>query len=337
MRITWLLTALLALPLLLPAQPRPPVASVPAARRAYLAGDVAELRSRLPGLQKTLPNSPATRFYTAYCAHAASADDQAALKAYSNIIRETPDFAEAYHARSELFSTKGLDERAIADATKALDLSGAAAPGMYYTSRANYYFHAGNLPAAQADFKAAIAKNPAAAANYRGLINTSLKAGTPAEAEAVLHDALAGAQASSAAIRLTYADLLLRTSRLAEADAALTQALATPGYAPNALDYDLATVVAYKRKEYSRALTYSDQALALDRHDANRFVNRASIFLDQQRWEDVYACAQQALALNPDSSMANMMMAVGVMRTNRGNDLANQYQAKAKQLDAAGK
>ena len=337
MRITWLFAALLALPLLLSAQPKPPVASVPAARRAYLAGDVAALRSRLPGLQKTLPRSPATRFYTAYCAYKTDADDQVALRAYSDIIRDSPDFAEAYHARAELFANKGLDDRAIADASKALELTGASAPGLYYTSRANHYYRAGNLPAALADYKAAIGKEPADAANYRGLINTALKAGAPAEAETVLRDALAGAQANSAPIRMAYADLLLRTNRPAEADAAVTLALAVTGFAANALDYDLAMVVAYKRKDFARALTYSDHALALDRHDANRYVNRASIFIDQQRWEDVYTCAQQALALNPDSSMANMMMAVGVMRTNRGTDLANQYQAKAKQLDAAGK
>ena len=64
---------------------------------------------------------------------------------------------------------------------------------------------------------------------------------------------------------------------------------------------------------------------------------RVSIAMDQQQWEAVHTWARAALAVDSEDPMANMMMAVGIMRTNRGEAAALEYEAKARRLDAAGK
>ena len=58
--------------------------------------------------------------------------------------------------------------------------------------------------------------------------------------------------------------------------------------------------------------------------------------MEQKAWEDVYTYAKKAIAVNPKNAMANMMMAIGISRTNRGEALAAEYEAKAKALETAG-
>ena len=152
-------------------------------------------------------------------------------------------------------------------------------------------------------------------------------------AEATFKNALAGSQKTNGAVRAAYAEFLLNKKEFAASAIQYSAAFATPGFVPNAKDCNAAGTAAYKIKNYPGAIKYFDQGMALDPKDIDMVCNRASVCIDQLDWEGVYKYAQQALAINSNNPLANMLMAVGVKRTNRGDALAAEYEAKANKLE----
>ena len=294
------------------------------------------VKAKLPALQKAYPRHPYTLFFEAWIADQ-EGDEQAALRGYSDAIRLMPDLSDPYYYRANRFAQKGMYDRAIADMDKIIEVEKNNLQADYFSKRADYKFWNGNAADAFEDFKQAINLQPANDSYYRGMKNTGIKANKVAEAEQVFKTALEGAQSGNAAIRIEYGNLLMKTGKYTNADEQFSKALATPGFEAIATDYSSAGIVAYKLKDYARARTLMSKAAALDPKDEGNYINLASIAIDEQKWEDVYTYAQKAMAINTDNSMANMMMALGVKRTGRGDELAEQYEAKAKKLEAEGK
>lgn len=302
---------------------------------AFQSGELGRVRAAMPAMEQAYPGHPYTLYFQGWLRHASGEDATGAMKLYSDAIRLMPELSDPYAMRAALFADKGMHERAIADISKAIEIDGEGAGPGWHSDRADYYLLAGNNDAAVTDFKTAIRKAPAAARYYRGLVNAAFKAGKPDAAVPVFTDALAGLQSGNGALRMEYAALLMRQQKFADADAQSKKALAATGFQPSSQHYNTAGIIAYKLKDYPRAAELLEKGSALDPADADILVNRASVAIDEQKWEEVYGWAQKALAANPRSAMANMMMAVGVKRTGRGDALAAEYEVKAKQLNAA--
>lgn len=291
------------------------------------------LRAKLPAMEKAYPDHPYTVFFQAFLMHI-TGDETGALRSYSEAIRLMPEFSDPYPMRATLFADKGMYMRAEADMSKAIEIEGENAGAGWYSDRGDYRVKTGNSAGALEDFKMAVSKNPADARYYRGVVSVAIMLDRASEADAMLNAALAGAQKGNAGVRLAYADLLLRQQKFGEADAQYKQALTTAGYKGTSKDYNSAGIAAYKLKEYGRAATLLNKATELDPTDAEILCNLASVAMDEGKWEEVYTYAHKALDAQPSSPMANMMMAVGVKRTGRGDALAAQYEETAKKLAA---
>lgn len=300
---------------------------------SFGTGSPEGIRAKLPAMEKAYPGHPYTIFFQAFLMHI-TGDETDALRGYSEAIRLMPDFSDPYPMRATLFADKGMYVRAEADMSKAIEVEGAGAGAGWYSDRGDYRIKTGNTAGALEDFKTAVGKSPADARYYRGVVSAAMMLDRASDAATVLTTALTGAQKGNTGVRLAYADLLLRQQKFGEADAQYSQALATAGYKGTSKDYNSAGIAAYKLKEYGRAATLLNKASELDPADAEILCNRASVAIDEGKWEEVYTYAQKALDAQPSSPMANMMMAVGVKRTGRGDTLAAQYEATAKKLAA---
>ena len=279
---------------------------------AFKTGNLSRFKAALPAVEKAFPGNPYSLYFRAFYTEASGGDLTAAMKGYSDAIRLKPDFTEAYQHRAGLFYKKGLDDRAVADMDKAIETAGTDVYAVMYGDRGEFKYAARDHSGAFADYKKAAEMEPANPKWYRGVVNTAMALKNPAAAEAVIIAALNGTQGSNGGIRLAYADLLLRQQKFADADAQYTRALSAAGYQPVGKDYNSAGIAAMKLRDYPRANKLLEQAMALAPSDVDIILNRASVAMEQKAW------------------------AVGIARTNRGETLAAEYEAKAKKLEAAG-
>jgi len=301
--------------------------------QAYLHNDPDVAAEKFPAYERLYPTHLHTLFFKAWIADQKDGDRDGALRSYSAIISKDSTFADAYVWRSKLFWNKGLDDRAISDINKAIKAEGEKAPAQYFTIRADYYFSANNFNAALDDFKHAAQLAPAHPANYIGFMRAAFEAGKSSEMETLITSAVNGSQRNNPDLHFVYGTFLMQSKRFKESDVVYTKAFALSGADPDGNDYNNASIVAYKLKDYSKATLLSDKAIAMAPKKIEFLFNRASIAMDQQQWETVYQWAQQALGMDAESAYANMLMAVAVKRTNRGDALSAEYEAKAKQLE----
>ncbi len=312
---------------------RPTGAAWDRAVKAYVAKDLEGIKKELPALEKAYSGNGYIQFFRALYNDMNGGDKTGSMRAYSEIIKTAPDVTDVYVQRAALFSDKGMYDRAVADMDKAIEIDGAETAPVWYMSRAEYRAFAGNNEGAMADFQQVIKMVPAHAPLYRGLANTARAAGKSEVAAAAFTSALAGGQKDNAGIRTAYGEFLLQEKRFADAETQYKIALAQSGFTPTAKDYNNAGLAAYKLKKLAEAARLFEKGMATDSKDVDIIGNRASVCIDQQDWECVYKYALQAISVNPQSAMANMYMAVGVKRTNRGDALAAEYEAKAKKLE----
>ncbi len=325
------------------AQPytEPTSAAYKAAVKEYVAtfqtGDLMKFKATLSALEKAHPGHPNTIYFQAFYIEASGGDLTAAMKGYSDVIRLKPDFTEAYQHRAGLFYKKGMDDRAVADMDKAIETAGVDVYAAMYGDRGEFKYGAHDVAGAFADYKKAAEMEPANPKWYRGVANTSIDMKTPAAAEAVLGAALGGSQKGNGGIHAAYANMLMRSGKFADADAQCRLMLAASGYTPSPKDLNTAGIVAMKLRDYPRAITLMERAMAADPRDVDFVNNRASIAMEQKAWEDVYNYAQKAITIDPNNALANGMMAVGISKTNRGEAISAEYMEKAKRLEAEGK
>ncbi len=338
MKKCFLLLAVL-LPSVLFSQYKPPTGpAFDAMVKEYVAsfktGDTEGIKAKLPAMEKAWPDHPYTLFFQAFYNHASGKDIQAAMKGYSEAIRMMPEFSDPYIRRAGLFADRGMYERAVADLDKAIAAEGKDVYASLYSDRGDYKYAAGDTKGGFDDMVQAIALSPAEPRYYRGAMNLAFAMGNPAAAQDLFTRAVNGSQSGNAAVRMEHAAFLLRRQQFAEADVQSQKAIATSGFQPDAKQYNNAGIIAYRLKDYTRAASLLEKGIALDPADADMICNRASVAIDKQEWEEVYKYAQKAIAANPDNAQANMMMAIGVKRTGRGDALAATYEARAKKLEA---
>jgi tetratricopeptide (TPR) repeat protein len=309
-------------------------AMVKAYAASFTTHSTEDLKAKLPAMEKAYPGHPYTIYFQSFLKQTAG-DEPGALRGYSEAIRLMPEFSDPYAMRAGLLAGKGLYDRAIADMDKAISIEGAKAGAYWYGDRGNYKFDAGDAAGAMADFKKAITIEPAVVKFYRGAVNAAFKLNDPAGVETVFTEALRAND--NPFIRIEYANLLLRQQKWMAADVEFQKALKSASYQADARSLNSAGIAAYKLKDYTRAKNLLTRASSLDPADVEIVINLASVAIDQVQWEEVYLLAQKALKIAPESSRANMIMAVGIKRTGRGEALAAEYEAKAYALDKEGK
>jgi tetratricopeptide (TPR) repeat protein len=283
---------------------------------------------------KEYPNHPFTIFFKAFIADRKDNNVAEALKGYSEVIRAAPDLMEPYLFRAIIFNEKGMYEKAIEDMTIAIKNDTEKSSNLF-TLRGEIYSTAEKNEEAFADFKQAIQMTPSIAKNYRGLMNTALAINKQDQAIEIIKKAITGTEAGNAEVWEIWGDINLRTKQFSTADAAYDKSISLAGDAtPDT--YNSAAIAAMNVNNFPKAKKHAEKAITMAPKDHHYYTTRAEISVQDKTWEEVYTWAQKALQVNENSARANMLMAIGVKRTNRGDALSAEYEKKSKQLQSEG-
>lgn len=302
---------------------------------AYSAGNTDDLSSALPALEQEYPNHPFTLFFRAFVADRKDNNVAEALKGYSEVIRTAPDLMEPYFFRAIIFNEKGMYEKAIEDMTNAIKYDTDKSSNLF-TLRGEIFSTAEKNEEAFADFNQAIQMTPFVAKNYRGLMNSALAINKQDLAIEIIKKAVTGTEAGNAEVWEIWGDINLRTKQFSIADKAYDKSLTLSGASPTPDTYNSAAIAALNVNNITKAKQLAEKAIDAAPNDHLYYCTRAEISYSDKTWEEVYNWAKKALDINPKSARANMLMAVGVKRTNRGDALSAEYETKSKQLQADG-
>ena len=317
-------------------QTKPPTG--PAAEKiikAYSSGDLNGIVATFSALEKAWPDHPFTHFFKAFIADRKDNNVNEALREYSTVIKMAPDLSDPFLFRAIIFNEKGMYEKAVEDMSKAIELEGDGNPNLF-SLRGDIYSNAGKNEEAFADFKKGISLDPAIAKNYRGLMNTGLELNKNTELMAIIKNAVSGSELKNGAVWEVWGDMNLRTKAFAEADKAYSNALSLNPAAATADTYNNAAIAALNTNSFPRAKSLSEKAITLEPGNYLLYTVRAEISTKDKSWEEVYEWAKKALAINEKTARGNMLMAVGVKLTGRGDTLSADYQQKAKAYEAQG-
>ncbi len=318
------------------AQTTPPKgAAADKAIAAYSSGNLDDLSTALPALEKEHPTHPFTIFFKAFVADRKDNNVQEALKGYSEVIKVAPDLMEPYFFRALIFNEKGMYQKAIEDMTNAIKYDTDKSSNLF-TLRGEIYSKAEKNEEAYADFKQAIQMTPSIAKNYRGLMNTALAINKKDDASTTINNAVAGTESGNGEVWEVWADMNLRSKQFAVADKAFDKAISLSPSSATSETYNGAAIAALNTNNFSKAKQHAEKAITLAPKDFHYYNTRSEISVYDKTWEEVYSWAQKALQLNEKSARSNMLMAIGVKRTNRGDALSAEYEKKSKQLQADG-
>lgn len=318
------------------AQTQPPTG--PAAKKAidaYSTGNLDAMAAAMPAMIKEVPNHPYTIFFKAFIADRKDNNVNEALRGYSEVIKTAPDLMEPYFFRAIIFNEKGMYEKAIEDMTNAIKYDTDKTSNLF-TLRGEIYSAAEKNEEAFADFKQAIQLTPSIAKNYRGLMNTALALHKQDAAVTIIKNAVTGTESGNAEVWEVWGDINLRTKQFSIADKAYDKSFSLNGASPNADSYNSAATAALNVNNFSKAKQLAEKAISLAPEDHHYYNTRAEISVQDKTWEEVYTWAQKALQVNDKSAKANLLMAIGVKRTNRGDALSAEYEKKSKELQAQG-
>ena len=257
-------------------------------------------------------------------------DPNGALMSFSKAIKTNPKLAFAYACRSQVFAQKQLIEKAIGDISQAISLEPKNAE--WVNLRAGFYYLLQKLDLGLEDKKTLIKLEPNQIMNYFDAATFAKELDNNTNADIYFDQAYANKNIQKYITDVLFAKFLLRFRRFEEAKTKYESALLTNEKDFGNEDLHDVGIVFYKLKNYEKAIIFIKKAIALNRNDANYFVNLASVYLDKKEYQNVKQTAEMALKVDSNNSMANMFMAIGLKYT--GNEtLAIQYEEKAKQLD----
>lgn len=296
-----------------------------------LSGDDQPAAQRfIAGLERQYPAEASVLFLRGmYAFH--SGDDNQAMMKFSEAIKADPTFAIAYGGRAEMFSQRGMRDRAVADISKAIELM--PERGDFVRSRLGYAFQAGDFAAASADAERLIVLEPGYIINYYDAANARTALGDRTGARAYFEQAYA-----SATPRLhtdvMYAKWMLNNDLAAEALPKVERALANDNGDLEGEDFQVFGLIYYKNKRLDEAVRYLKRAIKDNPNRVDFRNNLASVYIDTENWQMVKSTAAEALRINAQDPMANMLMAVGLTRSGDAAGGAR-YEAEAKRLEAA--
>lgn len=274
------------------------------------------------------PNTAEAYFLSGFNSYR-NGDDMAALSAFSNAIKIRPDFVIPYQFRAEIFSDKGMKEKAIADISEAIKLDPNNV-GLYKT-RSALYFKTQQFQEGLMDMKNVIALAPTDIMGYYDAAIFGKAADSNFDGDSFFRQAYAEKGIPEYLTNILYAKYLLNQGRFEEAKGKYEAALSTNEADFYDTDFHEAAIVFYKNSEYEKAIKYYNKAISINPENVDYRSNLASVYIDLKDWQKVKETAQGALSQNSEDARANMLMAIGLKYT--GNEtLSADYEAKAKRL-----
>ena len=290
--------------------------------------DEALIISTIAAFEKKHPNTAEAFFLSGFNSYR-DGNDTAALTAFSKAINSRPDFVIPYQFRAQIFSEKGMKEKAIADISEAIKLDPKNI-GLL-TTRSSFYFQTQQYEEGLKDMKRKIELAPTDIMGYYDAAIFSKAANPSLDADFYFTKAYAQKDIPKFVTDVLYGKFLLNQGRFDEAKPKYDSALATNEQDFGDEDFHDAAIVYYKTKNYDQSIKCYNKAISLMPNNVDYRSNLASLYIDLKDWQKVKETAEGALSQNSEDPRANMMMAIGLQYT--GNQtLAAEYEAKAKRL-----
>lgn len=264
-------------------------------------------------------------------AHFQQDNYNAAMMSITNSIKTDPKYVFAYVARAQMFSTKGMFDRAISDISEAIKLEPQNVDLL--VARSGYYYKNKQFAEGLADMKTKIKLNPNSIMGYFDAAVFAKEMDINYNSDSFFSQAYANTEIPKYATDAFFAKFLLRFGSYEEAKIKYEAALLVAEKYFDDDDFHNVGIVYYKTKNLDKAVLYFNKAIAKNADNVAYYNNPNGVYTDLKQWQKVKETAQSALAVDANSPMANMYMAIGLKFT--GNtSLSAEYEAKAKQLEA---
>lgn len=300
-----------------------------AAMQLLLGNDADKALSNLEILEKKFPKDAQVLFLRGYYQFR-DGNNNGAMMSFSNSIKTNPKYAIAFGARAQLFSTKGMLDKAILDISEAIKLEPKNID--FIKTRATFYFDNKQFAEGLTDMKTKIKIEPNNIMNYFDAAVFAKSIDENSNADDFFTQAYVNKGIPKYVTDVLFAKFLLKYGRFEESKSKYENALATNEKDFGDEDFNDVAIVYYKLKNYDKAIAFANKAIAKMPSNVSFYLNLASTYMDLKNWQKVKETAQNALNVDANSPMANMYMAIGLKYT--GNEsLALEYEKKAKQLE----
>lgn len=257
-----------------------------------------------------------------------------ALSLLSKAIQLSPKNDRAYYLRGIMFYKKGLLEKAIEDETKAMEIN--PDPINYYIELGGYHYMNKNYEVALSVFLKGLDRHPAEVEMYIEVFAAYAALNKTAETTQLFNIGLAKEGMDKVALRSSYANFFMRISDFKNS-AAQYQILSDESESQmTADDLNSAAISFIKLKNYQKALSFIDKAIA-KKEDTYYYTNRADIAFQLYNYELSVSSATKAIELNPNNPLPYMYLAAAYKWGYKDLEKSAFYEKKAHEIDAANK
>jgi tetratricopeptide (TPR) repeat protein len=293
-----------------------------------LSGDEAKALSTIESFEKKFPTDSKVLFLRGFYQFR-DGNQNAAMMSFSNVIKTNPKFALAFGARAQLFSTKGMLDKAIGDISEAIKLEPKNID--FLNTRVGYYFENKQFVEALADTKTEIKLDPNIAVNYFDAADFTKLLDPNADTNDYFNQAYATKGIPKVVTDLLFAKHLFKYSKYEDAKSKYETALSANEKDFSDEDFHTAALVYYKLNDYNKAISLFTKAIALQPNNVNYNNNLCSVYIELKDWQKVKETAENSIRQGTNDPMAHMLYAIGLKYTGFEN-LALEYEKKSKQL-----
>ena len=203
-----------------------------------------------------------------------------AVEHYSEVIDLSPELAEAYNNRGNVYRSKGELNTAIQDYNTAIGLSPELAEA--YNNRGNAYYSKGELNTAIQDFNTAIGLNPGLADAYsnRGNVYSSKD-----EFNTAIQD-FNTAIGLNPELAHVYSNRGAAYTKIGNLEIAIQDYNTAIDLNPEDVDaYNNRGTAYYRKGEFDTAIRDYNTAIDLNHRYVNAYANRGEVWLHLREWE----------------------------------------------------
>ncbi|MGQ2982518.1 tetratricopeptide repeat protein [Flavobacterium sp.] len=293
-----------------------------------LGNDQQKAISSLEAAEKKYPGTDKVYFLRGVYQYR-DGDNNAALMSQSNAIKANPKFALGYDARAELLFMRGMYDKAIADASRAIELEPNNVD--FIVSRFRSYRANKQYKEALADAKLRIRVNPKGEYGYYDAAVVSKEADANYNADIFFEQAYANKDIDRHIIDVLFGQFMISQGRFDEARQKYETALAAGDDYFGTEDLHNLAITYYKTRQYDKALLYFKKVIAQIPQNTDFRNNMAAVYEAQQNWQLLKETALANLAINSEDPWANKYYAIGLANTGQ-ESLANEYNEKAIRL-----